>query len=435
MTERRNGLGNTMDRELETGERLKILVLDEWLPFPADSGKRTRTWNLLRRLACRHDVTLLCYGEPHGEAFEAISSVGICVETVSPLEDDRGIRFYGRLFLNLFSSDPYSVTKHHTRRYRNRLRHLLLEKTFELIHCEWSPYARFLTNQRGLPSVIMAHNIESQIWYRRAMHTHVSVERTFLRLQAKKMESFERAAVRRANVVAAVTCHDAQRISSWGAPRVWLVENGVDTKYFIPSRESDESKELLFLGALDWFANQDAVEYLVDEILPLLRQHSAQAKLRIVGRKPSEAMRRRLAGVNAVELVGDVPDVRPSLARAAVVVVPVRIGGGSRIKILEALAMGKAVVSTSVGAEGLALADGVHLLLADTPDLFAKRVAELLASRERRCVLGEAGRKMVEERYDWDRIALCLESAWRCASDDRERVEVQAPTEEVLIRP
>ena len=407
-------------------ESLKVLVLDEWLPFPPDSGKRTRTWNLLRRLACRHEVTLLCYGDARGEAFKAFSSAGIQVETVRPLANDCGIKFYSRLFLNLFSRYPYSVAKHATRRYRDRLRHLLHEKPFDLIHCEWSPYARFLSGLKPIPTVVMAHNIESQIWRRRAQHSCRIAGRFFFDLQARKMETFERRAVQRANVTAAVSELDAEQISSWGAPCVWLVENGVDTEAFAPTPEPSESHELLFLGALDWFPNRDAVEFLVGKVLPLVQRSYGQAKLRVVGRNPSEALRKRLAGLAGVELVGEVHDVRSYLARAAAVLVPLRIGGGSRIKILEALAMGKAVVSTSVGAEGLAVKDGVHLLLADTPALFAERTIGLLASSEPRRLLGEAGRKLVEERYDWDQIARCLEAAWKAACRGGDRVEAGA---------
>jgi glycosyltransferase involved in cell wall biosynthesis len=419
----------------ENHRRLRVLVLDEWIPFPPDSGKRTRTWNLLRRLAQRHDVTLLCYGDPRGEPFKAVSSEGIEVQTVPPLRRDVGLNFYGRLFLNLFSRYPYSVVKHSTRRYRDRLLQLLFQGQFDLIHCEWTPYARFLGAAEGLPTLIMAHNVESQIWKRRAMHARRAVEHAFFAVQATKMELFERRVVRQASLTAAVTELDARHIAAWGAPRVSIVENGVDTEFFIPTQGTGEGEKLLFLGAFDWFANQDCVEYLLAEILPLVLRHAPRAKLQVVGRKLPEALRKRWACFDGVELVGEVPDVRPYLASAAVVVVPLRIGGGSRIKILEAFAMKKAVVSTSVGAEGLAVSDGVHLLLADSAASFGECTIRLLASPEQRAALGESGRKLVEERYSWDQIALCLESAWRriCNPGENDVVAAQIQAEEVRV--
>jgi glycosyltransferase involved in cell wall biosynthesis len=241
--------------------------------------------------------------------------------------------------------------------------------------------------------------------------------------------------VRQVRLTAAVTEIDARHIAAWGAPRVSIVENGVDTGFFIPSHGLGDGEKLLFIGALDWFANQDAVEYLLREILPLVLRHSPGVKLQVVGRKLPEALRKRWACFAGVELVGEVPDVRPYLASAAVVVVPLRIGGGSRIKILEALAMKKAVVSTPVGAEGLAVSDGVHLLVADSPASFAECTIRLLASPGKRTALGECGRKLVEERYSWDQIALHLESAWwrTCNPGENDVVAAQIQAEEVRV--
>jgi glycosyltransferase involved in cell wall biosynthesis len=264
----------------------------------------------------------------------------------------------------------------------------------------------------------MAHNIESQILFRRAQQSRTLVERVFFGLQARRMESFEREVLRQADRVALVTELDAEQVRAWGVQRTSLVENGVDEDQFVPLEGKCDSDEILFLAALDWYPNLDALDYLLEDIFPLVRQASPSARLRIVGRRPPAGLKERIARCPGVELVGEVADVRPFLARAAVVVVPLRIGGGSRIKILEALAMAKAVVSTSIGAEGLAVTDGVHLLLADAPSDFAARTVELLKSSEERLRLGENGRKLVVERYSWDRMARALESAWLRASGE-----------------
>lgn len=393
--------------------RLSVLILDEWIPYPPDSGKRVRTWNLLRRLAPRHNVSLLCYGDSEGEAARVVRSAGIALHTVAPLPDLAGWRLYWRLFGNLFSSNPYSVSKHDTPRYRDRLRRLLEEKPFDLVHFEWTPYAHFRDEIGGLPNLVMAHNIESQIWSRRARQTRTLFEAPYFDLQARKMKRFERHAMRQADCVAAVTDLDARQATSWGARQTVLVENGVDLDAFVPAPEAPgEAQELLFLGSLDWYPNLDAVEYLIAEILPFIRASHPEVRLRIVGRRCPPELAKRIAQCPGVDLVGEVADVRPHLARAAVVLVPLRVGGGSRIKILEALAVGKAVVSTTIGAEGLAAAHGVHLLLADSPEEFAQRTMEVLKSPEQRACLGRQGRKLVEERYSWDYAAEALESAW-----------------------
>jgi glycosyltransferase involved in cell wall biosynthesis len=261
----------------------------------------------------------------------------------------------------------------------------------------------------------MAHNIESQILYRRARCSRTILERVFFGLQARKMESFEREVLRQADWVTLVTELDAEQVRAWGVQKTSLVENGADVDQFVPLEGKCDSDEVLFLAALDWYPNLDALDYLLKDILPLIQQASPSARLRIVGRRPPAGLKERIARCPGVEFVGEVADVRPFLTRAAVVAVPLRIGGGSRIKILEALAMGKAVVSTSIGAEGLAVKDGVHLLLADAPADFAARTVTLLKSPEERLRLGENGRRLVVDRYSWDRIAELLDSAWRQA--------------------
>jgi polysaccharide biosynthesis protein PslH len=396
---------------------LRVLVIDEWLPYPADMGKRVRTWNLLRRLAARHQITLLCYGDQYGEAARTVRSAGIRLETVEALPDHSGWRLYLALLANLFSPYPYSVSKHYTHRFEERLRLLLQTETFDVVHCEWTPYARFLRAARGRPHLIMAHNIECQIWFRRARQDRSMAGRAFFGLQARKMRWFERRALSSADWVATVTALDAEQARRWGVRQVAVVENGVDLDRFTSSEDSTDSSELLFIGSLDSYSNLDALGYLLDEILPLIRARLPGARLQIVGSRPPAWLQKRVAPYPAVELVGEVRDVRPFLARAAAVVVPLRIGGGSRVRILEAFAMRKAVVSTSIGAEGLAAEDGVHLLLADTPSLFASRTVELLRSPEQRRRLGENGRHLALSRHSWDQIAQALESAWLQACD------------------
>jgi glycosyltransferase involved in cell wall biosynthesis len=394
---------------------LRVLVLDEWLHYPPNSGRGVRTWSLLERLARRHNVSLLCYGDPEAEASVAARAAGFSLHLVRPFPTPRGARLYGGLLASLFSPYPYSVWKHYTRRYEDRLREVLRENQFDLVHCECTVYGRFLGAVEKLPTVVMAHNIESQILHRKARCSRTIVERVFFDLQARRMETFEREVLRRADWVAVVTELDAQQVRAWGVERVSLVENGVDVDQFVPAEERCDSDEILFLAALDWYPNQDALDYLLNDIFPLIRQAHPRVRVRIVGRRPPAGLKERIAHCPGAELIGEVADVRPHLTRAAVVVVPLRIGGGSRIKILEALAMGKAVVSTSIGAEGLAVSHGEHLLIADTPEDFAARTVELLKSSQERVRLGENGRQLVIDRYSWDRMANALERAWQQA--------------------
>ena len=399
-------------RFLNTGRRLRVLVLDEEIPYPPNSGKRIRTWNLLRRLAQRHSVSLLCYGQPDDPAAEALREAGIRTHLVEPKANPPGWRLYLRLFLNLFSIEPFSVTKHYSRHFSNKLRGLLAQESWDLIQCEWTPYARFVSTGCHVPVLISAHNVESQIWERRRRNVRNPIAKVFFWTQERKMRRFEQRAMRRAAGVTAVTTSDAETMRGWGLEDLTLVPNGVDLKSFTPTPEAERDGEILAMASLDWYPNVDALHYFIQEILPLLSVRVPHIRLRIVGRKPSESLREQLSAVPGIDFTGEVENVTPYLGRAAVFVVPLRIGGGSRIKILEALAAGKAVVSTSIGAEGLNVTPGKHLLIADSPSDFARRVDELLGSKELRRQLGEEGRKLVSDFYGWDGIADQMESAW-----------------------
>lgn len=392
--------------------RLHVLVLDEEIPYPPDAGKRIRTWNLLRRLAQRHKVSLLCYGNQNDASVASAEEEGIRVHLVPPPAAFNGSYLYLRLFANLLSAYPYSVDKHYSAEFVERAKNLLEREDIDLVQCEWTPYARFCGAAKNHPLLITAHNIESQIWSRRSQHSRSLIHRLFFGWQAFKMKRFERRVLSVAKVVTAVTPDDTRVMQSWGVRPVRLVENGVDLEHFRPAVENGSLPELLFLASLDWFPNLDALDYLLKQIMPVVLSRRPETKLRIVGRRPSNGLREQISALGWASLESDVSDVRPYLRKAAVVVVPLRIGGGSRIKILEALACGKAVVSTSIGAEGLAVISGRHLEIADQPFDFAEETLELLSSIEKRRELGQNGRKLVVEKYGWDKIADSLESAW-----------------------
>jgi glycosyltransferase involved in cell wall biosynthesis len=395
--------------------RLRVLVLDEEFPFPPNSGKRIRTWNLLRRLARVHELRLLCFGELTDVQREAAASAGIKVRTLPALAPDRGLTLIARLVQNLFSPLPYSAQKH----MRGDFKHAVADevKSFspQLIHCEWGPYAAYREPHAQIPAVIVAHNVESMIWARRAAVAGDPLRRWFFGLQAKRMDAFERAQMPRAAQLIAVSEPDAQTFRSWGA-RCVTVDNGVDLDFYAPDAAAEVEDRMLFLASLDWFPNIDALNYFVDAMLPAIRRERSQATLRIVGRRLSAGDAARFAKVPGVAVVGEVEDVREELRSASVVVVPLRIGGGSRLKILEALAAGKAVVSTTVGAEGLAVEDGTQLRIADDPQRFASVVCEILSDTRQRQALGCAGRALVEARYGWDALAKQMQLAWRGAA-------------------
>lgn len=392
--------------------RLRVLVLDEYFPYPPDSGKPIRTWNLLQRLATRHDITFLCHGHLTAEQQAAALRAGIRVETVDAIPPASGLTLYMRLLLNVFSPYPYSVSKHYTTRLRSRLLALLKGNSFEVVHCEWTPYARYIGGSASPPVVIATHNIESQIWERRAQHASNALSGLFFSLQAAKMKRFEQQALAAAAMVTTVSALDARQARDWGARRAMVVDNGVDLVHFSPRGDGDADRAV-FVGSLDWFPNVDAVHYFADEILPVLNRLAPTIHTKIIGRRAPASLSAALVGKVGLDFVGEVPDTRPQLADAGIVIVPLRIGGGSRLKILEALSMGKAVVSTTIGAEGLDVTDRKNILLADSADAFARAMMEVASSPSLRRELGSQGRLLVEKQYGWDTLSLKAERAWR----------------------
>jgi glycosyltransferase involved in cell wall biosynthesis len=394
--------------------KLNVAIVDEELPYPLTSGKRIRTMGLVQRLARRHRLTYVCHrNADEDEAYRAVeyfNALGICTLVVDrPVPPKSGAGFYGRLAANLLSPLPYSVTSHTSRALTGALRDLARSEPIDLWHCEWTPYAHALRAVAGR-RVVMAHNVESIIWQRYHETETNPLKRWYIARQWKKFVRFERDVLRGADLTVAVSDLDADRFrDDLGVPRVDVVDNGVDTDYFRPTGGPREPATLLFLGSLEWRPNLDGVAQLLDRVFPEVRSHLPDAKLLLVGRNPPDWLRR--VTHPGVEVHADVPDVRPFLARSTMLVVPLRIGGGSRLKILEALASGTPVVSTRVGAEGLHL-DENHLTLTEDVGGLAGAVLDTVRDPRSAASRTDAGRRVVLERYDWEALADRLERLW-----------------------
>lgn len=413
--------GQTNDKTpiLPTG-RPRVLVLDEELPWPANTGKRLRTLNLLTHLAESFEIRILVHaGGASAEAIDEINRRGMAVSTApSAVPPKRGLLFPFRLLSSLASPWPYSVFSHRQPGFRRTLARLLEDQKFDLVHAEWTPYAVYL-DAVPLPAVIAAHNVEYQIWDRMADAEPSRFRRAFIRLQARRMRDFERSAFSRAAIATAVSPQDQAAIQAFGCRRVELVPNGVDTDYFHPSAaDPPEDRTLVFTGSMDWRPNQDAVRWFLDRVWPRLPR-AAGFRFFVVGREPPAWLVEQARAVEGVEVTGTVDDVRSWVRRSSVFVVPLRSGGGSRLKILEAMALGRPVVSTTVGAEGLDVTTGKNLILVDEPADFARTLVDLCADGERRAVLSAAGLQLVEEHYRWGPIAGRQAALWKEALAER----------------
>jgi glycosyltransferase involved in cell wall biosynthesis len=397
---------------------LHIVVVDEELPYPPVTGKRLRTFKLLIRLARRHRITYMCHR--NADANEArLAAMLFADHNIQSITVDRtipsksGLRFYARLARNLLSPLPYSVATHFSPQMRLAVQSFAATQAVDLWQCEWTPYAAMFHHLPRARRLVMAHNVESMIWQRYCEHESNPLRRWYIRKQWKKFQQFERRAFLDAHAVVAVSPEDADLIAKQvDSARVDVVDNGVDTGYFRPQADRREAGQVLFLGSLDWRPNLDAVGLLIDQIFPRVLRDIPSAKLLIVGRNPPPWLRRRTSERQRIELHADVPDVRPYLAKSGVLVVPLRIGGGSRLKILEAAACGLPVVSTRVGAEGLSLEAGKHLTIVDDVDEMAPALVSAIGCPGPGLAMARSARGRILERYDWDVLADRLEEVW-----------------------
>jgi polysaccharide biosynthesis protein PslH len=397
---------------------MRILWLKSDLLLPLDKGGKLRTWHLMRHLARHHEITYLAFTEPSQAAdVEGMREVAAQVELVPRVEPAKGtLRFYADAAMHLLDPLPYAVGKYRSRAFRQRLRTLLARRRFDLVVCDFLFPAVNLPKRLPCASVIFTHNVESEIWRRHAETKPGAIGRLLYGVQHKRMLRYEKETLARFDGVLAVSDADRDTFASLypGAIRqpVHVVPTGVDTEYFSPDHQQSavSNRQLIFTGSMDWLPNEDAMQFFCREILPLVRAEEPAARLSIVGRAPTPAVK-RLAAEHDVQITGRVDDVRPYMKEAAVYVVPLRIGGGTRLKIFEAMSMGKAVVSTTIGAEGLPIAGGEHLLLADDPASFARAVVGLLRDSGRRSQLEAAARALVVARYDWSAVAGALEQA------------------------
>ena len=319
--------------------------------------------------------------------------------------------FYARLLANQFSSLPYSVTSHTSEPMRRAVSELARRERIDVWQVEWAPYLQTIDAAIPGPRVVGAHNVDTVIWRRYYETETHPLKKALLRTQWRRFHRFEDTAFRRATRVVAVTEADAQQIHKhFGQPHVDVVENGINRASTSVVGRRNPSR-ILFLGALDWRPNRDAIGLLLDEIFPRVRAQHPDAELVIVGRNPTVELTEHVRRTRGCEMHADVPDVRPFLGESGVMAVPLRIGGGSRLKILEAIASGLPVIASSVAAEGLRLQPGLDYAQVEE-DRMADALVQAIRAPADMQAMAEHGRRIVLDTYDWAVLAKGLELSW-----------------------
>ena len=411
--------------------RPRLLFLCQTLPYPPDGGVWIRTYHVLRLLAQAFDVTALCFERSHSSAAGAettergLDALGqfAAVETFSiPQKHDR-LRFAWDHFRSATLGRVYTEYLYDSRDFRRRLHELLFTERFDLVHVDsLVDLAGYLELFDGTNVVCVHHAVESALLRSRAAVDSNRWRGGYLRYQSRLMEDVERRWCSRVALNVAVSPADSielQRLVP--ASRVVIVPNGVDIDEFRPGPQDGQG--VAYIGGLNWFPNRDALDFYCEAVLPHIQVTGVDVPARWIGQASADEQQLYRSRYG-VELTGYLPDVRPVMQQARCHIVPLRAGGGTRLKILNSWAMGKAVVSTSLGCEGLDAIDGQNILIRDDPRAFGEAVVEVLRDDELRRRLEAAGRATAEARYSWTHIGKQMIDIYMGLTNARDRAAI-----------
>lgn len=411
---------------------MRILWVKAGGLLPPDTGGKIRSYNILRELAKRqHAITVFTfYAAEERERNADLAKQferAICIPM--PMPKKRGAREFAAYVGRAMSLEPYGIAKFSRLYIRNALLQVLREGAYDVLVCDFLAAAGVVPWDWPCAKVLFSHNVEAAIWKRHFDTARGLLWKALSWREWKTVERAERRYMTRADYVLTVSESDRQSFLRFIPPeRILAVPTGVDSDYFKPAPGVGRAASILFTGSMDWIPNEDAIFYFVCDVLPLIRERIPQASLTVVGKNPSPRLQTLALRDPAIRLTGWVEDVRPFMDESSVCIVPLRIGGGTRIKIYEAMAMGKAVVSTAIGAEGLPVSDGANILIADEPAAFAQAVTGLLNDAERRVRLGAAARRFVCDSYSWTTVA-------RIVSQALEEAQTHVRTGQALTNP
>ena len=397
--------------------------------WPSTTGGRVRSLRIISELARRHQVTVVTTHGAGDDPEGLQRQLSHCHEVVSyPYTVPKlgSAAFPAAVARSWMSKYPVDLWKWREPHVRQKVHSLIGSGAIDLCVSDFLFAAANVPTGGSTPVVLFEHNVEYMIWQRLCALETRAWRRALFELEWRKLRAREADACRDADLTIAVSEDDRRRLEQL-APgiRAASIPTGVDTGYFRPDGRPERAHRMVFSGSMDWHPNEDAVIYFADAILPRIRAEIPDATLTVVGRNPTARLR-EVAARAGLDVTGTVDDVRPAIGEASVYVVPLRAGGGTRLKIFEALAMGKAVVSTTLGAEGLAMESGCQFVAADGSQPFADAVMALLRDDARRRRIATAGRALVEARYSWAQVAEPFER--HCQSTVESYATVRAAT-------
>lgn len=402
---------------------MQILWISQNVPFPPKTGVLQRNYNLVREASRIGDVTLLAVLKedilPGGfDLDEAKRELGLLCKKVEvveiPIESSR-LLLYWTALKSLFTSDPFTVNWIKSGRLRDKIAELTRETKFDVIHYDTISLAAYADLAGDTAKVLNHHNIESHLFQRRALIEKHPLKRLYYNIEGKKLQRYEAGICPTFDVNFTVSELDADRLVKIApGTRTRVIANGVDVDYFSPlTSVAEEPESVIMVSGMNWFPNRDAAIYMCDKIWPLLSRKFPNITWTVVGSSPPEKLLQLAASDSHITVTGFVDDVRDYIAKAQVYLCPMRDGGGTRLKILDALAMGKPIVGTTMAYEGISVTPERNVLVADTPEAFVEQIGRLVNDSNLRRQIGEAARKFVIDNYSWPVIGDQLRDCYR----------------------
>lgn len=416
---------------------MRILWLKTELLHPVDKGGKIRTYQMLKVLKQRHHVTYLTLDDGRAAPDAAERAAEYCHDLVRvPLRPATkpSLRFYLDVVGSLFTRHAYAIGRYASRAFAERLAAMAVPGATDLVVSDFLAPAVNLPGRLPVPVVLFQHNVEAVLWKRHCEVAGNLASRALFRLQYARVRRFEGDVCRAVDGVITVSEDDSRTIvRDYGDVRVLDVPTGIDTEFFRPSGAVPRKpNELVFTGSMDWMPNDDAARWFLDDILPRIHRENPAVTVTFVGRDPYRWLTERARIDSRIVVTGRVPDIRPFIERAALYIVPLRVGGGTRLKIYEGMAMECPMVSTTVGAEGLRLTHGEDLLLADTAAGFAETTLRLLRDPAAARTLAEHAAGRMRREFSWQFVgerfaAICERVAadWRATNPTRNPLELR----------
>jgi glycosyltransferase involved in cell wall biosynthesis len=390
---------------------MKLLWVNTNFLHPTTKGGQIRTLEMLRVLHRRHEIHYVALEDPLHP--EGVARAGeYCTQAHPfpyPVRDKRALSFTLEVARSVSDPLPLAIRRFHPPAMGAFLEQLMAKERFDRAVADFLNPTSYFPNLERV--VLFQHNVETMIWRRRAQHAPDPLRRWYYNLQAERMFRFERQSCRATAHVAAVSEQDAATMRElFAIEHVTAIPTGVDIETLTPPDPAPvKTTDLVFVGSMDWLPNVDGIEWFTREVLPLIRRRRPECSLTIVGRTPPPSIVALGNADERIRVTGTVPDIRPLLWSGAVSIVPLRIGGGTRLKIYESMAGRVPVVSTAVGAEGLDVRHPDNIRLADSPEQFAAACCELLANEDVRERQADAAWNLVASRFSWDHVAGCFE--------------------------